>query len=98
MIDLMYTFGRNGNIDGKAWVDVNTPPVLLEQVLPAGLSTVCRLDYYDESELNIIDECLAKKHGELFTFGGKSYILTHEGRFMCISEVKRIEFNPMEVL
>lgn len=55
-------------------------------------------DDYDESELNLIDDCLAKKHGELFTFGGKSYILTHEGRFMCISEVKRIEFDSMEVL
>lgn len=59
---------------------------------------LCRLDDYDESELNLIDDCLAKKHGELFTFGGKSYILTHEGRFMCISEVKRIEFDSMEVL
>ena len=91
-------FGKNGKIDGKVWIDVNTPPVLLEQVLPAGLSPVCSLDGYDESELNMIDECLAKEHGELFTFGGKSYILTHEGRFMCISEVKRIEFYPMEVL
>lgn len=94
----VFTFGKNGKIDGKAWVDVNTPKMIIEQVLPAGLSPVCRLDDYDESELNMIDECLAKNHGELFIFGGKSYILTHEGRFMCISEVKRIEFNPMEVL
>ena len=98
MIEIMFTFGKNGIIDGNAWVDVNTPPVLLEQLFPAGLSPVCRLDDYDESELNMIDECLEKKHGELYTFGGKSYILTHEGRFMCISEVKRIEFAPMEVL
>lgn len=97
MSESIFTFGRNGNIDGRAWVDVNTPPVILEQVLPAGLSTVCRLDDYDESELNMINECLSKNHGELFTFGGKSYLLTHEGRFMCISEVKRIEFNLMEV-
>lgn len=94
----VFTFGKNGKIYGKAWGDVNTTPLLLEQVHPAGLSPVCRLDYYDESELNMIDECLAKKHGELFTFSGKSYILTHEGRFMCISEVKRIEFDSMEEL
>lgn len=97
-MNFVYTFGKNGKIDGKAWVDANTPPVILEQVLPAGLSPVCRLDDYDETEINMIDACLAKNHGELFTFGGKSYVLMHEGRFMCISEVKRIEFDPMEVL
>lgn len=95
-MNTVFTFGKNQKIYGKAWVDVNTPPVLLEQALPAGLSPVFSLDDYDERELNMIDECLAKKHGELFTFGGKSYILTHEGRFMCISEVKRIEFDQME--
>lgn len=95
-MNFVFTFGKNGKIDGKAWIDVNTPPLLLEQLLPAGLSPVRSFDDYDESELNMIDECLAKTHGELFTFGGKSYILTHEGRFLCISELKRIEFNPME--
>lgn len=39
-MNFVFTFGKNGKIDGKAWVDVNTPPVLLEQVLPAGLSPV----------------------------------------------------------
>lgn len=86
-MNFVMTFGKNGNIYGRAWIDTNTPPVLLEQVIPAGLSTVCSLDDYDKVELNMIDTCLAKTHGELFTFGGKSYILTHEGRFMCISEV-----------
>lgn len=59
-MSVMFTFGKNGKIDGKAWVDINIPPVLLEQVLPAGLSPVYRLDDYDESELNLIDACLAK--------------------------------------
>lgn len=97
-MNFVFTFGKNGKIDGKAWVDGSIPPMILEQALPAGLSVVRSLDDYDETEMNMIDACLAKNHGELYTFGGKSYILTHEGRFMCISEVKRIEFDPMEVL
>lgn len=98
MNEIKMTFGKGCKVDGTAWIDVNTPPVILEQMLPAGLSPVCRLDDYDESELDMIDKCLMKKHGGLITFGGKSYILTHEGRFLAISEVKRIEFDPMEVL
>lgn len=98
MNEIKMTFGKNWEVNGTAWIDVNSPPVILEQVFPSGLSVVYRFEDYDESERDMIDKCLMKKHGGLITFGGKSYILRHEGRFLAISEVKRIEFDPMEVL
>lgn len=94
-----FYFGRNGQKDGTAYIDVFKPVMVLERTASKGLQPISSIGDYDiddSNDLNVL--LLQKRNGELLTFAGGVYLMMTCGRFMSLTEVEHAVFDPLEVL